>query len=473
MQAVNLKYTRGYNYGALRHGDGVLGAARAGVLATGGNAPGRPGEVTEGGPMVHYVAMVDYKLFSADSHVSEPPDLWLERIGQAYAYRAPRVESRMKDGRVQEFLIYEGFPPHPVSVGLASAAREGNKSEYTESGKGYSGALKGGWDPAARLEDQDIDGVEAEILHATLCFRLFWLKDAALQRACFTAYNDWLAEFCSYAPKRLIGVPCISLYDIDLAVEELQRTAKLGLRGAMIWLSPPAGAPAYDNPIYDKFWAAAQDLGDPHLGWEVVTCGAVYVHHFLLDPGAGQAWCRRGLAQPRLDTIAYALDAVRDQHASALLGMGEADAARDVLAYGHPCARAELFGVHVLTAVDERKQRAETHVPDARSATEWPSTAIYSWTDGEEHEGYEHVIAVGGRETVTGSAFTSREVDHLRNGLGGHGAEVKGRARTGPQRGTHKRGLSRGRRHGARRGAARDPRLRQRRSGHGHRARGR
>ena len=213
--------------------------------------------------MGNYLEMVDYKLFSADSHVSEPPDLWSERIAQAYAYRAPRVESRMKDGRLQEFLLYEGFPPHPVSVGLASAAREGNKSEYTESGKGYSGALKGGWDPSARLEDQDIDGVEAEILHATLCFRLFWLQDAALQRACFTAYNDWLAEFCSYAPKRLIGVPCISLYDIDLAVEELQRTAKLGLRGAMLWLSPPAGAPAYDDPIYDKFWAAAQDLGMP------------------------------------------------------------------------------------------------------------------------------------------------------------------------------------------------------------------
>src|SRR5262245_46659633 len=214
-----------------------------------GNAPGRTGEVREGGPMVNYVELVDYKLFSADSHVSEPPDLWVERIGQAYAYRAPRVESRLKDGRRQEFLLYEGFPPHPVSVGLASAAREGNRSEYTESGKGYSGALQGGWDPAARLADQDLDGVEAEILHATLCFRLFWLQDAALQRACFTAYNDWLAEFCTYAPKRLIGVPCISLYDSDLAMEELQRTAKLGLRGAMIWLSPPAGAPAYDAPI--------------------------------------------------------------------------------------------------------------------------------------------------------------------------------------------------------------------------------
>ena len=67
-------------------------------------------------------------------------------------------------------------------------------------------------------------------------------------------------------------MPCISLYDIDLAVEELQRTAKLGLRGAMIWLSPPAGAPAYDDPIYDKFWAA-QDLGMPMV-LHAITGGA-------------------------------------------------------------------------------------------------------------------------------------------------------------------------------------------------------
>ena len=213
--------------------------------------------------MVNYNEMVNYKLFSADSHVSEPTDLWLERIEPAYHFRAPRVETREKDGKLQDFMIYEGFPPHPVSVGVASAARGGNKNEYTDSGKGYREALTGGWDPVARLIDQDVDGVEAEILHCTLCFRLFWLQDAALQRACFTAYNDWLAEYSSHSPKRLIGVPCISLHDIDLAVQELHRTAKMGLRGAMIWLSPPAGAPTYDSPFYDKFWAAAQELGMP------------------------------------------------------------------------------------------------------------------------------------------------------------------------------------------------------------------
>jgi predicted TIM-barrel fold metal-dependent hydrolase len=207
--------------------------------------------------------MPDYKLFSADSHVSEPGDLWVERIDNKYKFRAPHIAELEHDGKLQDYMVYEGFPPHPVSVGLAAAATDGDKTGYQSSGKGYRGALAGGWDPVARLKDQDIDGVDAEVLHATLCFRLFWLKDAGLQRACFSVYNDWLAEYSGYAPKRLLGVPVISLYDIDLAVAELQRSAKMGLKGAMIWLEPPAGSPYYDDPIYDKFWAAAQEMGAP------------------------------------------------------------------------------------------------------------------------------------------------------------------------------------------------------------------
>ena len=35
--------------------------------------------------------MTDYKLISADSHVSEPPGLWVERVERAYRDRAPRL----------------------------------------------------------------------------------------------------------------------------------------------------------------------------------------------------------------------------------------------------------------------------------------------------------------------------------------------------------------------------------------------
>ena len=48
------------------------------------------------------------------------------------------------------------------------------------------------------------------------------------QRTRFTAYNDWVAEFCAHDPKRLYGVGLISLEDIDAAVEDVERIAKQG-----------------------------------------------------------------------------------------------------------------------------------------------------------------------------------------------------------------------------------------------------
>jgi len=206
--------------------------------------------------------MADYKLFSADSHVSEPPDLWVERIDREFRDRAPRVEARVQDGREQEFFIYEGFPPHRVAVGIAAAALRGDRNEFRERRGNYRDARPGGWDPAERLKDQDLDGVDGEVLYTTLGFRLFWLADAALQRACFRVYNDWLAEYCSHSPERLVGLGLVSLHDVEKGVEELRRCAKIGLKGAMIWCSPPDDHP-YTSEEYDPFWAEAQDLGLP------------------------------------------------------------------------------------------------------------------------------------------------------------------------------------------------------------------
>jgi hypothetical protein len=60
------------------------------------------------------------------------------------------------------------------------------------------------------------DGVEAEVIYTTLGFLPVLVERCGLQRACFRAYNDWLAEYCSYAPKPLFGLALISLYDIEL-----------------------------------------------------------------------------------------------------------------------------------------------------------------------------------------------------------------------------------------------------------------
>ncbi|HLG69176.1 MAG TPA: amidohydrolase family protein, partial [Chloroflexota bacterium] len=216
--------------------------------------------------------MEAYKLFSADSHVSEPLDLWTERLDRRFRDRAPHAEERERNGQIEQVWIFgEGFEPHRLGVGIAAAASDQERQEFRNRAT-YADARPGGWDPVQRLEDQDQDGVDGEVLHTTLGFRLFWLEDAELQRACFRVYNDWLAEYCAHSPERLIGLALISLNDVAEGVRELERCAKLGLRGCMIWNSPPDRRP-YSSPEYDPFWAAAQDLGTP------VSLHALTGHH--------------------------------------------------------------------------------------------------------------------------------------------------------------------------------------------------
>ena len=115
----------------------------------------------------------------------------------------------------------------------------------------------------------EVDGLRAEVLYPTLGLDLFGLDDAALQEACFRVYNDWIIEYCRAAPKRLIGIPAISVYNVDHAVKELERCRKAGLKGALIWQVPHADLPFYSDH-YNRFWAAAQDL-DAAVSLHILT----------------------------------------------------------------------------------------------------------------------------------------------------------------------------------------------------------
>jgi len=157
---------------------------------------------------------------SADSHMTEPPDLWETRLPLALRDRAPR------------------FPSRDTHNGNVRA---------------------GGWDPCERLKDQAYDSISAEVLYPTRGCAAWVTGDPALEEACCRAYNDWLIEFCSAAPQRLWGLAMISLWNIEHAAQELERCRKAGLRGATIGLVPADDLP-YGSDHYERFWGACQDL---------------------------------------------------------------------------------------------------------------------------------------------------------------------------------------------------------------------
>jgi uncharacterized protein len=116
---------------------------------------------------------------------------------------------------------------------------------------------EGAYDPAARSAELDREGIEAEIVYTTIGLSLFAITDCELRRACFAAFNDWLAEHCAGAPKRLFGVAMIATDDIDRAVAELQRSFGMGLRGAMISIGQQS-AESYGDNRFEKFCSAGR-----------------------------------------------------------------------------------------------------------------------------------------------------------------------------------------------------------------------
>jgi predicted TIM-barrel fold metal-dependent hydrolase len=210
--------------------------------------------------------MSDYKLVSADSHFVEPPAMWAERMDNRFRDRAPHTVKGL-GGRDGEFFVCENISPMAVAGFFGAGVPSAELPEHNK--RGFDAAPKSVWDPAYRIKDQDRDGVQAEVIYTSMGMPLFGLADAELRAACFRAFNDWATEYCSHDFNRLIPLGLITLEDVRGAAAELQRMAKKGMKGAMIWAEAPDERP-YSHPDYEPFWAAAQDLNMP-LSLHILT----------------------------------------------------------------------------------------------------------------------------------------------------------------------------------------------------------
>ena len=198
------------------------------------------------------------QLISADSHVMEPPDLWWNALGAKFGDRTPRMLDEYKGEKGSFFYSgYLGSPVQRVRIALSSQT-EAAAYEAEERGMGAVG-----YDPEVRVKFQVEAGIDGEVMNPTTMLGLMRNPDVPVLQACSEVFNDWLAEFVSYSPKRLIGISTIPMYDVDWAVNELARTLNKGLNSPMINCQPPEGCPPYRDPVYDKFWAAAEEAGVP------------------------------------------------------------------------------------------------------------------------------------------------------------------------------------------------------------------
>jgi hypothetical protein len=201
--------------------------------------------------------MTVLKMISSDSHVIEPPDLWTERVAPAFRERAPRVVPQ-SDG---DWWFVDGYRTNSFQGGTQPGTRFDRPEDLKPAAR-FDQVRPGAYQPEAHLQDNEADGVYGSVLYPTEGLLLFSVPDSTLLSELFRVYNDWIADFCATYPQRLKGIAMINVDDVPGAIKELERTRQRGLAGAMMTVYPPEDR-AYDLPVYDPLWAAAQDLNMP------------------------------------------------------------------------------------------------------------------------------------------------------------------------------------------------------------------
>ncbi len=189
-----------------------------------------------------------------DAHVMEPDNIWIDYIDAEYRDRAPK--RIVNNGRVWGQIhvdgqpIYNNYPDHLVEV-------------YEESLlKNYGDFYREGFDAASHVRAMELQGIDISYQYPSIGLYVTSIngQDPDLAYAISRAYNNWLADFCSYAPERLRPVALVSLHRPEDARQELLRCVKeLKMRAVMVRPNPINGRTLGHKDLA-PFWATCADL---------------------------------------------------------------------------------------------------------------------------------------------------------------------------------------------------------------------
>jgi len=211
---------------------------------------------------------MEYRIIDADSHVNEPAEVWQDRVPAAMRERAPKM-IELEGGRVGW-----SFDGGKRITKLQTALAGIDVTAYNRAGALRHEIRPASYDPHARLEEMELDMIQAQVIYPGVALggAHAYSEDRELQLSCVRAYNDWIHEFSSVSPERLIGLPIAPVTGIEDLLLEWRRVAERGARGFVISTYPNGGP--VPLPEDDRFWAEVED-------WEY----AVHIHFGFFGEG--------------------------------------------------------------------------------------------------------------------------------------------------------------------------------------------
>jgi predicted TIM-barrel fold metal-dependent hydrolase len=228
-----------------------------------------------------------YNVIDVDSHVTEPPDLWTSRLPRHWGKSIPHVVTDPATSRERWFIgdtklaavastAFAGwreFPPaHPPTLAEADPAA---------------------WNAPDRLVRMDEYGLQTQLLYPNLlgfnAHVLLTMEETQLALECVQAYNDFLVDFSSISPHRLVPLMMLPYWDMTATLEEMSRAKDIGHKGIVFGADFSAiGLPGLLDEYWSPLYAQAQDLGlslNFHIGISARTVEGMraFQRHVISD----------------------------------------------------------------------------------------------------------------------------------------------------------------------------------------------
>ncbi|MDG2306745.1 MAG: amidohydrolase family protein [Candidatus Binatia bacterium] len=218
------------------------------------------------------------KIVDVDTHISEPLDLWTSRATPKYRDRVPQM--KMTDGK--RVWTIDG----DRSMGVGSAAsvvrRDGQKAAGIEFTDWQLDDVHPGCSRTKeRLQWMDDNGIWAHVIYpnvlgfagqgrAPLGAPRREPVEADLRLVSTKIYNEAMAEMQAESGDRLLPMALLPWWDIDLAVQEAERCANMGMRGVNINSDPQLhGMQDLSGDYWTPLWELCCDKELPvnfHIG---------------------------------------------------------------------------------------------------------------------------------------------------------------------------------------------------------------
>ena len=202
-------------------------------------------------------------ILDVDGHVMETKEVW-ESLPERFRDYAPRAVEypsgiRMVVGDRLSMMYPTGW-----------LERDG-------------GELAGGHDPAARLPDMDVDGIQAAVVFPTMGLVMYAVTEREPQAALCRAINDWIANYCTHDQKRLFGVGMLPGNPDDALAEARHCVEDLGFPA--VWRRPEGlpALPPLHAPEYEALWTFLSGARVPffvHPGYNLMVHQEYFADRF-------------------------------------------------------------------------------------------------------------------------------------------------------------------------------------------------